>query len=477
MQNDLLVQEEGQFEKVAKRENELELPAEAVISHGSVFGNYEETSTKSRRIEGGSNRQVSLQAPIIMPESTASRLAENALRENWIGRDELVVTLPISEVAVSIGDILEFANTSGKKWQVLNVERNLSQTITLSSVVDLPSLSANNNSRSYSNLVPNFFGQPKVILLDLPLLKSSDQNKILSHIAISASPWAGSYNVYSSPEPDGFAIRATINSRAVMGVLQNEITFGPIGRWDFQNYIIISLPIGSFESVPRLSVLNGVNIIALESNNGSHELIQFEHADLQSDGSWKLSRLLRAQLGTEDEMLAGSFVGSNVILLDQTIYPLELKDSEIGIVQNWRAGPARDNVSAATYTNVTHQHNRRSDKLFNPVHLRSNKTSDGTYNISWVRRGRINADSWDGVDIPLDAQAEQYLVKILDTSGSLKREVITLTSNFSYENEMHNEDFGGESPSFQIKVSQLNNEGISGTSAILEILNSEIKEH
>lgn len=472
LQNNVLIQEEGQFEKTSKRENELELPSEAVISHGSVFGNYEENSTKSRRLEGASNRQISLQAPIIMPDSTASKLAENALRESWIGRDELIVTLPISELSISVGDILEFANISGKKWQVINVERSLSQTLTLSSVVNLPSLSASSHNKSYSNLVPNFYGQPKAVLLDLPLLKGSDQNKPISHIAISASPWAGSYNLYSSAEANGFAIRTTISARAVMGVLQNDISISPQGRWDYQNHIIVFLTNGSFTSVTRLGVLNGANVIALESSNGNYELIQFSQADLQPDGSWRLSRLLRAQMGTEAEMLAGSFIGANVILLNQAIYPLELRDGEPGILQNWRVGPAKDQVSASTYTSITHQNNRRSSQLFSPVHLRAEKTSDGNYDVSWIRRGRINSDSWEGADIPLDAQAEQYLLKIFDLEGNLKREVTTLKSGFSYLNQMHNEDFGLENSGFQIEVSQLNDEGLPGTSTRIEILNS-----
>lgn len=472
LQENVLVQEEGQFEKISKHENELELPAETVISYASIFGDYEETSAKSRRIEGGSNRQISVQAPIIMPESTASKLAENILRESWIGRDELVVTLPVSEIAISIGDVLEFANFSGKKWQVLNVERSLVQTITLTSVVNLPSLSTNIFAKSYSNLIPNFYGQPKVVFLDLPLLKSSDQNKSMSHIAISASPWAGNYNLYSSPQAEGFSNRATLSSRAVMGVLKNEISSSFQGRWDYETNIIVSLLNGSFESVTRLGVLNGANVVALESTNGKYELIQFSKAELQSDGTWKLSSLLRAQLGTDEEMLAGSFAGANVILLNQAIYPLELKDSEIGIVQYWRAGPARDTVSAATYTNITHQHNQRSARLFSPVHLRAQKATDNSYAISWVRRGRINSDSWDGADIPLDSIKERYLIKISDFAGTLKREAVSSTASFAYEKQMYDADFGGENTHFQIEVAQLNDEGLAGASAKIEILNS-----
>ena len=257
-----------------------------------------------------------------------------------------------------------------------------------------------------------------------------------------------------------------------MGVLQNDISFGAQGRWDYQNHIIVSLIDGNFESVTRLGVLNGANVIVLESNNGNYELIQFAQAELQADGSWKLSRLLRAQLGTEAEMLAGSFVGANVILLNQAIYPLELKDGEIGILQDWRAGPAKDHVSASTYNSITHQNNRRSSQLFSPVHLRAQITSDGGYEVSWIRRGRINSDSWDGADIPLDAQAEQYLLKIFDLEGNMKREVTVLKPNFSYANQMHDEDLGPENSRFKIEVSQLNDEGLPGASTRIEISNS-----
>jgi hypothetical protein len=104
--------------------------------------------------------------------------------------------------------------------------------------------------------------------------------------------------------------------------------------------------------------------------------------------------------------------------------------------------------------------------------LRAQKTKDGGYEVSWIRRGRINSDSWDGADIPLDAQAEQYLLKIFDLEGNMKREVTVLKPNFSYANQMHDEDFGPENSRFKIEVSQLNDEGLPGASTRIEISNS-----
>lgn len=76
------------------------------------------------------------------------------------------------------------------------------------------------------------------------------------------------------------------------------------------------------------------------------------------------------------------------------------------------------------------------------------------------------------MDIPLDAQIERYSIKILDISGNIKREAITSSPGFSYENHMYDADFGEENSSFLMAVSQLNDESLTGASSTLEILNS-----
>ncbi len=151
-----MVQEDGQLEKTVVRGSELELPAEAIISHGSIFEDYEEVAAKSRRLEGGSNRQISLQAPIVLPDSTASKLAESKLRDDWVSRETCTVTLTIKMLTITLGDIIEFAENKGQQWQVSNVERNLAQTVSLTSTIYFPKLSTSNNLKTYANIVPSF---------------------------------------------------------------------------------------------------------------------------------------------------------------------------------------------------------------------------------------------------------------------------------------------------------------------------------
>lgn len=459
---DAFVHVENQIIKTSKRGSELELPAEAVVTHLSIFNEYEDMITKSRRLEGASDRQISLQAPVVLPEPSALKLADTRLREDWIGREEKNITLSINKQFVATGDVLKLEGDEGREWQIDSIERSLTQTLSLKSIINFPALSSSETAVSYPQINAQIFGRPEFIMLDLPLLKAADQSRLLSHIALSARPWAGNYNIYSSPDTEGFLNRTSLQAQANIGNLLNDLSHGPIGRWDYNNFLIVALPFGNFESVLPLTLFNGGNILALESINGNYELLQFSHADLQEDGSWKLSKLIRAQLGTETEMVSGARTGAKVVLLNDAIYPLELQQHEVGIQQNWRAGPSRDVISADTYSMIQHTSNARSQKMLSPAHLRVKRLDGNNLQFSWIRRGRIDADNWDNVDIPLDADQEKYLVQIKSPNGNIKHEAITQLPSYNYTQEMRQSDFGSLNADLEIHVAQLGSNATPG---------------
>lgn len=460
-----LVQEDDQPKLITKRINDLELPAEAAFAHATVFGEYEETITKSRRLEGASDRQISLQAPITMSKEAALNLAEKRLRQDWVGRLETSVSLSYKTLFISAGDCIEFSDQPGRSWKVNTIERGLAQTVTLQSSSEFPSISASKIQTPSINISPVFYGQPEALLLDLPLLKSSDQNKLITHVAISALPWAGNYSAYSSFDIEGFSNRASVETQATIGTLLQPLEKGSLGIWDRKNELTVSLINGSFESVSELALLNGANVIAVEALNGSFEVLQFASANLQNDGTWKLSKLLRGQLGTEVEMQSTAAAGAKVVLINQALYPLEMSEVEIGSPYNWRIGPSRDLVSSDNYTSLQKTYTARSHKMFSPVHLRAMQSNDGDITLSWVRRTRIDGDSWQGSDVPLDATSELYQITILDENSSVKRQITAENSSYVYEHSLIQTDFGSAETGFTFLVSQISSSGIAGNAA------------
>ncbi|MBL8561411.1 MAG: host specificity protein, partial [Gemmobacter sp.] len=47
-----------------------------------------------------------------------------------------------------------------------------------------------------------------------------------------------------------------------------------------------------------------------------------------------------------------------------------------------------------------------------PVHLRSSRAVSGDLTVTWVRRSRIDADSWQGAEVPLGEEGESYLIRV-----------------------------------------------------------------
>jgi hypothetical protein len=59
--------------------------------------------------------------------------------------------------------------------------------------------------------------------------------------------------------------------------------------------------------------------------------------------------------------------------------------------------------------------------------------------VSWIRRTRIEGDSWDLPDVPLGEAREQYRVRIL-RGQTLLREDITTQSAWAYDLAMQAAD-------------------------------------
>jgi len=466
---DDLLQENDQPQKINIRESELELPSEVIVKHASVFENYEQRATKSRRLDGGSDRQISIQLPAVISESVAIDRADKRLRQDWLSRKTCKLSISNKYFELAPGDVIAFDIQDQCQWIIDSKETGESHEIELRSHVDLPvSLSSRLISQTpFESYVT--YGKPSIIMMDLPLLRSTNEGKVISYLAAYANPWAQNYAVFSSPSEDGFRQRGIVSSPATIGSLLEAVKPGPIGLLDKANNLHVQLLNNNFQSVDLLRVFNGANLIAIEAVNGEYELIQFQTAKLQQDGSWILSNLLRGQLGTEPAMNSGLPTNAKLLVLDQSIIPVELDPLEIGLVQNWRTGPARDPVNASSYEMLSHANNRRSGRMLTPVHLRSKQNSDGEIYFSWIRRSRIQADSWENAEVPLDANSELYQLNILDLQGNSKRQVSLSHRNFEYGTPERLADLGAEDTAFVFRVAQVGDNGLPGAYSTIHV--------
>ncbi|MCC0030633.1 MAG: glycoside hydrolase/phage tail family protein [Brucellaceae bacterium] len=311
-------------------------------------------------------------------------------------------------------------------------------------------------------------GPPRTHLIDLPLATAAASPKDRLVAAAWSKPWRP-VSVAVSPASDGYEERALIANPARLGdVLASGGTVTP-GRVNTGAWIRVLMRSGALSSVSRAALLNGANAAAVLTAGGAWELLQFGQATETATDEWLLTDLLRAQLGTEDAALSGLEPGAPFVLLDDAVVPAGLNAAEVALTLNFRFAPAGVPLSAETSHIVAASGGRRALLPLAPVHVRTAQMPGNDVSVSWIRRSRVDADSWDGMDIPLGEDTERYAIDVLDDAGSAVRSVQTASPAWTYGATDIMADFGDPLAGFDLAVRQIGTAGIAGIPALKSI--------
>ncbi|MBL8564733.1 MAG: glycoside hydrolase/phage tail family protein [Hyphomicrobiaceae bacterium] len=444
------------------RGQETELPASTKISYLGAGGDYRQAVAESRRLVGASVRVSQAELPLVLDAEHAGRIADSWLHETWISRERASFTLPPSGIAVEPGDVVSIdAGTGQRLFRVTSVGEDGTRAIEAlavdPSIYEVTPVAV----RPLVPLRDVSVGQPHVYFLDLPMLRG-DEAPEAGYVVARQEPWPGSVALYASPEGTGFALKALIASSATLGMTLSDLAPGPEGRIDCANDLLVEVSGGALASVTTLQMLGGRNVAAVRNGDGDWQLLQFERAELIAAGTYRLSRLLRAQAGTDGS--AGTVVpaGAPFVLLDQSRTEVTIDRNEIGLPYTWKYGPSSKSIGDVSYGETVHAFVGVGLRPLSPVHIRSRREITGDIAISWIRRTRIGGDNWEAAEVPLGETAETYALDILDGSD-VKRTFHATASSIVYTDEDQIADFGSRQPSYQVRVYQLSPEYGRGT--------------
>ena len=96
----------------------------------------------------------------------------------------------------------------------------------------------------------------------------------------------------------------------------------------------------------------------------------------------------------------------------------------------------------------------RAHLPLSPVHVRCRQNAGGAA-ISWVRRGRIDADDWGQGEIPLGEEREEYQIEIAAAGGPSVRVALSSEQNWQYASADIAADFGGLPLEIDVTVRQI----------------------
>ncbi|MFC6687780.1 baseplate multidomain protein megatron [Jhaorihella thermophila] len=356
-----------------------------------------------------------------MTRAEGRAVAERWLAEARLSRDTVRLALPPSRMALGAGDVVRLPEEAGEAlYRIDRVEQagmQLIEAVRIEPSTWEPSEPPGGlpDQRPFAAPVPVL-----PVFLDLPMM-TGDEVPHAPHLALTARPWPGEVAVYASDSDDGYSLLSTHAERSVIGITETPLAAAPAGLWDEGAALQVRLISGALESKTAEAVLNGANLAAIgDGSSGNWELFQFRDAQLIGPSTWWISGRLRGQLGTDGIMPQVWPEGSMFVLLDGTPAQIPLTSAQRRVARHYRIGPAARGYDDPAYTHLVEAFDGIGLRPYAPCHLQV-ETVGGDTRLRWIRRTRIDGDSWDVPEVPLGEESERYLVRVM-RGGTVLRE-------------------------------------------------------
>ena len=136
--------------------------------------------------------------------------------------------------------------------------------------------------------------------------------------------------------------------------------------------------------------------------------------------------------------------------------------------RTYRFGPSGRAYNHPAYREDVWDFSARGLRPLSPCHLRMQETADG-WKITWIRRGRLDADTWEGVDIPLGEESELYRLRVLRDGQEVMEFTTTSPQAVISNAQITTHDLDLQDRHISIEVSQISNAYGPGIAAVLEM--------
>ena len=444
-------QRDGRLE--TRRLPSAEVAGRVRLNFIGAEGDYEARSAEAIFPDDASRNVDQTELALVLTSAEGRGIAERWLAEARVARDLVQFDLPPSLSHLGAADVVEMDAGQGTlRYRIDRVEQGNASTVEAVRVEDALYVASD---LAEERILPRPFIAPVPtypVFLDLPLLTGSEVEHE-PHLAVTATPWPGSVAAYSSDSDSGYVLNRLLGASATIGVTQTTLFRQPPGLWDRSAPLRVQVFGGALASATTDAVLNGANLMAIgDGSSGNWELFQFANATLAAPQTYDLSMRLRGQLGSDALAPPSWPPGSQVVLINSALQQIDLAMSARGLARHYRIGAALRPVGDPSYVHRVDAFDGIGLRPYAPAHLKAKTVAGGDRMITWIRRTRIDGDSWASVDVPLGEATESYLVQVL-LGSTLLRTVTTSSPNWTYTAAQQSAD--GVAVPFTVQVAQM----------------------
>lgn len=464
IENDLAAHEYGQQrpEPLAEsRKEERRLPVRIDITHFDRDREYDNGQEYASRLITTSKEVESIDLPIVLSPQSAADIAQTRLYNLWEERYSYDFQLPWKYLYLDPADVIDIT-LDGTNYNLRIIETNagkpgIIECKAVGERSDIYTSSAQGVGGPSTTNAVNFVGATNFVFLDIPILRDIDD---YSGYYIGGggyySGWESATLFASRDGGESYNPITGIITAATIGQATDALGDADFDFIDRVNTVNIRLitPGKTLESVSELSMLNGSNLAAIGAD-GRWEIIKYQNAALEGDGTYTLSTLVRGYRGTEHN--TGNHTSSDdfILLTQSTLQRISSAASTIGASAAYK--PVSTGSTVTGTTEYTHTYNGVGLKPYAPTHVRGTRDGSGNLTATWFKRTRLNGEWRDSVDITLGEDSEAYEVDIL--SGGSPEIIRTITglssATASYTAAQQTTDFGGTQSSVTVRIYQI----------------------
>ena len=437
------------------------LPKEAVVTFSDPSRDYQRSSQPARRQFGDAESNLSYDLPVVVTNDEGRRIADRMLYEAWTGRRAAAWTVNDRWRSARPGDSYFVEGPAGlTRVRLTRALRGANGLIQMESREDDPVI-YQSDALGVPGAIPEqvIGGIPVVdiVFLDIPLLLDADQptgEGFYFGLEATGPGWRGA-NLLRAVEADGSysevtsqGTELTVGEVALGNLIALPGGFDTATDWDETSVIRVRGRYGkniALDAASDAEVLAGANAAYVGPASGlGGEIIQFANAVLNTDGTYTLTRLRRAQRGTDAEARLAHGLGQMFVLLEPgALLRVNFGFGDLGRQRWFKAVPllgTPDDAPVETFTNTG-----IGLRPYAPVMLTAARTlPSNDIALGWTRRSRVGGDL---VPPPLAEDTELYTVEILHALGAVVLRSVEVTSpEWTYTEADQVADFGSPLP-------------------------------
>lgn len=449
--DDLILDRDGEPFSL-RRMQETELPLELRLGFSDGGSLYRNAAARSRRLAGAARREVAVETAIVTRMAEGQRLADQRLQEAWAARETLECEVSPRCLDLEPGDVVALpVNGADRLFRITRIAdgptRRLAARLVEPAIYRIAGIKGGGRPPQAPPPLP---GRPLAVPLALPL--PVGKPPALLSLAAFAAPWPGALALWRAGELGLFDLAGLVEAPSIVGETLTDLPPGPIWRSDRHAVLEVKLRGGVLSSVPAERALAGANALALIGDGGDIEIVTVAEVELIGPQRFRLSGFLRGLGGSETAAARLLPAGARVVVLDGSAVTLTADLSDLGRTLRYRVGPAQHDVGDPTVVEFTADVRGAALLPLAPVRVRARRTEAGVA-LSWLRRTRVDGDSWDLAEVPLGEESERYEIAVLDGDAAIRSASVSEPA-WLYAAESEILDFGGPQRELSVSVCQ-----------------------